>query len=183
MDMSAESAVRGDGMKHQALTERIIGCVVQVHRTLGPGFVESIYHKALLLELRAAGLQVETEREVVVRYLGEEVGRHRMDLVVADTVVVELKPLPQLASAHYEQVRSYLRAGGLEVGLLVNFGRERADFRRIDSPPCPWFVFPSCSSPPGWFPPICHPHLSLLSPPLLVRSSLGRPLALWPFPG
>ena len=129
-------------MKHQALTERIIGCVVQVHRTLGPGFVESIYHKALLLELRSSGLQVQTEREVVVRYLGEEVGRHRIDLIVEEAVVLELKAVPQLVAVHYAQVRSYLRASGLRVGLLVNFGRERADFRRIDSPPCPWLAMP-----------------------------------------
>ena len=122
-------------MKYEALTEKIIGCVVQVHRTLGPGFLESIYRKALLLELRAASLQVETEREVIIRYRGEKIGRHRMDLVVEEAVVVELKAVPQLAAAHYDQLRSYLRASGMAVGLLVNFGRERSDFRRIDWPP------------------------------------------------
>jgi len=122
-------------MKHEALTEKIIGCVVQVHRTLGPGFVEAIYRNALLLELRAAGLHVDTEREVVVRYRDQVVGRHRMDLLVEDAVVVELKAVPQLAVVHYDQLRSYLRASGLNVGLLVNFGQGRSDFRRIDWPP------------------------------------------------
>jgi GxxExxY protein len=125
----------GKTVRHKDLTQRIIAAVVQVHRTLGPGFVEGIYHKALLVELRVAGLQVETEREIVVRYRGEEVGRHRMDLIVEDEVVVELKAVPQLVPAHYAQVRSYLRAGNLETGLLINFGGERADFRRIDWPP------------------------------------------------
>jgi GxxExxY protein len=122
-------------MKHEALTEKIIGCVVQVHRTLGPGVVETIYRNALLLELRAAGLHVDTEREVVVRYRDQEVGRHRLDLLVEDAVVVELKAVPQLAAVHYDQLRSYLRASGLNVGLLVNFGQGRSDFRRIDWPP------------------------------------------------
>ncbi|MBI5487751.1 MAG: GxxExxY protein [Deltaproteobacteria bacterium] len=122
-------------MKHQGLTDRIIGCVVRVHRTLGPGFLESIYRKALLLELRASGLQAETEREVVIRYLDTEVGRHRLDLVVGGAVVVELKAVPQLAAAHYDQLRSYLRASGMSVGLLVTFGRERSDTRRVDWPP------------------------------------------------
>jgi GxxExxY protein len=121
-------------MKHEALTERIIGCIVKVHRTLGPGFVEAIYRRALVIELRRGGLQVQAEKEVAVFYEGEHVGTHRLDLVVDDAVVLELKAVPELAAAHYEQLRSYLRASGLEVGLLVNFGRERSDFRRIESP-------------------------------------------------
>ncbi len=121
-------------MKHEALTERIIGCIVKVHRTLGPGFLEAIYRRALVIELRRGGLQVQAEKEVAVFYEGEQVGTHRLDLVVDDAVVLELKAVPELAAAHYEQLRSYLRASGLEVGLLVNFGRERSDFRRIDSP-------------------------------------------------
>lgn len=121
-------------MKHEALTQQIIGCLVKVHRTLGPGFLESIYRRALCLELQRSGLKVEAEKPVPVYYEGEEVGLHRLDLVVEDTVVLELKAVPELAPAHYEQLRSYLRATGLDVGLLINFGRERSDFRRIDRP-------------------------------------------------
>ncbi len=121
-------------MKHETLTERIIGCVVQVHRTLGPGFVEPIYRRALVIELRRCGLHVEVEKEVAVFYEGENVGTHRLDLVVNEAVVLELKAVSELAAAHYEQLRSYLRASGLQVGLLINFGRERSDFRRVDSP-------------------------------------------------
>lgn len=121
-------------MKHEGLTQQIIGCVVQVHRTLGPGFLESIYRRALVIELRSGGLHVEVEREVAVYYKGEHVGTHRLDLVVNETVVLELKAISDLAAAHYDQLRSYLRASGLEVGLLVNFGRERSDFRRVESP-------------------------------------------------
>ena len=121
-------------MKHEALTQQIIGCVVKVHRTLGPGFLEAIYHRALCIELLRSGLRVETEKPVPVSYEGEEVGLHRLDLVVEGTVVLELKAVPDLVAAHYEQLRSYLRASGLDVGLLINFGRERSDFRRIDRP-------------------------------------------------
>jgi GxxExxY protein len=121
-------------MKHEALSQQIIGCIMKVHRTLGPGFLEGIYRRALLLELQRSGLKVEAEKSVPVFYEGEEVGLHRLDLVVEDTVVLELKAVPDLAVAHYEQLRSYLRASGLDVGLLVNFGRERSDFRRIDRP-------------------------------------------------
>ena len=128
------SSVQVRQVKQGELTERIIGCIIQVHRTLGPGFLENVYRNALLIELQTAGLRVEAEKEVVVRYEGAEVGRHRLDLVVEGTVVLELKAVSDLAAAHYEQVRSYLRASGLEVGLLVNFGRERSDVRRIESP-------------------------------------------------
>jgi GxxExxY protein len=121
-------------MKHETLTDQIIGCIVKVHRTLGPGFVEAIYRRALVIELRRCGLHVRAEMEVEVYYEREHVGTQRLDLVVNDTVVLELKAVPQLAAAHYEQLRSYLRASGLEIGLLVNFGRERSDFRRVESP-------------------------------------------------
>ena len=121
-------------MKHEALTQQIIGCVVKVHRTLGPGFLEGIYRRALCIELQRSGLKVETEKPVPVFYEGEEVGLHRLDLVVEDTVVLVLKAVPDLVAAHYEQLRSYLRASELDVGLLVNFGRERSDFRRIERP-------------------------------------------------
>lgn len=121
-------------MTHEALTDRIIGCIVKVHRALGPGFIESIYRRALLIELRRCGLAVQTEKEVEVFYEGEQVGVHRLDLVVEDAVVLELKAVPDLARAHYEQLRSYLRASGIDIGLLVTFGRERSDFRRVERP-------------------------------------------------
>jgi GxxExxY protein len=84
-------------MKHEALSQQIIGCIMKVHRTLGPGFLEGIYRRALLLELQRSGLKVEAEKSVPVFYEGEEVGLHRLDLVVEDTVVLELKAVPDLA--------------------------------------------------------------------------------------
>ncbi|MBV8878559.1 MAG: GxxExxY protein [Planctomycetaceae bacterium] len=114
------------------LTECIICCVVAVHRTLGPGFLESVYRKALLIELRNSSLRADTEREFPVFYAGQEVGRHRLDLLVEDQVILELKTVEALNPSHYAQVRFYLKATGLRKALLINFSKERSDFRRIE---------------------------------------------------
>lgn len=119
-------------MRTDQLTERIIGCIIKVHQTLGPGFLESIYQRSLLIELTKGGFSVEAEKDVVILYDGQEVGRHRLDLVVEHQVAVELKAVEKLSRAHYAQVRSYLKATGLAVGLLVNLSKPMADFRRIE---------------------------------------------------
>lgn len=114
------------------VTEAIIQSIIAVHQELGPGFLESIYRRAMLVELRRRGLTVETEKEVLIFYQGVEVGRHRLDLLVDGRVIVELKTVEDLSKAHYAQVRSYLKATGLAVAILVNFAGAKADFRRID---------------------------------------------------
>ena len=106
----------------ELLTEKVIGCAVQVHRTLGPGFLESIYRNALCLEFQLNGISFEHEKSVVIRYAGFSVGVHRLDLLVDDAVVIELKAVAGLEAAHSAQVLSYLKATGLRVGLLMNFG-------------------------------------------------------------
>lgn len=115
------------------LSEGIINCIIEVHRTLGPGFLERIYRKALLIELESQNYKTETEKEISVFYKGKEVGRHRLDILVNDTVVIELKTVNELNRAHYAQVRSYLKATNLKLGILVNFATDKADFRRIES--------------------------------------------------
>ena len=116
------------------LTGRVIRCIIRVHRTLGPGFLESIYRRAMLVELHKQDLETEAEKEVTVYYDGQEVGKHRLDLLVEGQLIVELKTVEALSKAHYAQVRSYLKATRLEIALLVNFARELADFRRIEAP-------------------------------------------------
>ena len=116
-----------------SLTELIIQCIITVHKTLGPGFLESIYQRALVVELKCAGMNVEVEKEVVILYRGQEVGRHKLDLVVENSIIVELKTVDDLSKAHYAQVRSYLKATGLSTALLVNFSKEKSDFRRVDA--------------------------------------------------
>lgn len=123
---------RVDVSSCDGLTARVIRCIIRVHQRLGPGFVEKVYRRALLIELRRNDLTTETEKEVVIHYDGFEVGRHRLDLVVEGCLILELKAVDALNKVHYAQVRSYLKATGLDVALLVNFADDRADFRRIN---------------------------------------------------
>src|SRR5438067_10837909 len=97
-------------LEYQALTEQIIGAAIEVHRRLGPGFLESIYEKALVIELRKRGMEVADEVKVIIEYDGVEVGEHRLDLIVEDTIVVELKAISAFEDIHFAVVRSYLRA-------------------------------------------------------------------------
>lgn len=122
-----------DAYRADQLTGRVIECIIHVHKTLGPGFLENVYRRALLIELRKRDLATENEKEFVVHYDGLEVGKHRLDLLVEDQLIIELKTVEALSKAHYAQVRSYLRAARLNVALLVNFALDRADFRRIEA--------------------------------------------------
>jgi GxxExxY protein len=108
----------------EALLTRIIGCAVAVHRELGPGLLEGVYRRAMCIELRAQGIRFETEKAVFVRYRGIPVPGQRIDLLVDDRVIVELKAVKQFDPIHLAQVLSYLRATGLRVGLLINFNRK-----------------------------------------------------------
>ena len=127
--MSGDEAV---GWKNDTLSRRVIECIIRVHRVLGPGFLESVYRNALGVELRRHGLEFEMEKDVRVEYEGVEVGRHRIDMIVSERLVVELKAVEELSRAHYAQARSYLKATNLRVALLVNFAKSMADTRRIE---------------------------------------------------
>jgi GxxExxY protein len=144
--------MKGDGGEsggppEEALTYAIIDAVI-AHSALGPGFLESIDQRALALELKKQGIPFATEVDVEIMYEGRSIGRHRLDLVVDHRVIVELKTVEELGKAHYAQVRSYMRATGLPVALLVNFSKEKADFRRVISSP----VSPSISVIPSSLP-------------------------------
>ena len=116
----------------EKLTERIIKACINVHIQLGPGFLESIYHKALEVELNKQGLEFQTEKEYKISYDGIEVGTHRLDLLVEDAVIVELKTVEEMHKKYYAQLRSYLKATNKEVGLLVNFADFKVDIRRVE---------------------------------------------------
>lgn len=110
-----------DNSLHEDLTEQIIACAITVHDTLGPGLLESIYQRCLVVELRTASLQVETGRSVPVQYRGSAVGPAlKLDLVVAG-LVVEVKAVQSFVPVHHAQVISYLKLTGCPVGLLINF--------------------------------------------------------------
>ena len=99
----------------------VIGCAIRVHRALGPGFLESIYQKAMHAELSATGLSYESERPVRVKYRDIEIAGQRVDLIVERLIVVELKSVVRLDEIHRAQLISYLRTTGLRGGLLINF--------------------------------------------------------------
>ena len=105
----------------EELVARVIGCCIVVHRTLGPGLIETIYSRAMCLELKAAGVPYEREVQIPVLYRNELLCHQRLDLVVAGQVVLELKAVEHLAPVHQAQLLSYLRASKLRIGLLVNF--------------------------------------------------------------
>ncbi len=116
----------------EELTNRIIKACINVHTQLGPGFLESIYHKALEIELKKQGLEFETEEEYKIFYDGMEVGTHRLDLLVEDAVIVELKTVEEIHKKYYAQLQSYLKATNKPVGLLVNFADFKIDIRRVE---------------------------------------------------
>ncbi len=103
---------------------------MKVHRTLGPGFLESVYQNALLLELRNASLQVDTQRRLQVKYEGAVVGDFIANIVVDDTLILELKTASALGKADEQQLVNYLKATGIDVGLLLNFGAASLEVRR-----------------------------------------------------
>ena len=120
-------------LAYENLTEQIIGAAIEVHRTLGPGFLESIYEKALTIELRKRELGHIRQLLVPVFYDGVEIGQHRLDLLVADRIVVELKTVKALEPIHFAIVRSYLKATHLNHGLLFNFAAPKLEIKRVIS--------------------------------------------------
>jgi GxxExxY protein len=114
-----------------ALTEKIIGCAMKVHSALGNGFQEVIYQRALAIEFEKQNLHFGREVEMPIFYDQQEIGTRRVDFFVEDKVLVELKALNKLEDVHFAQALNYLEAFEIKVGLLVNFGAKRLEFRRI----------------------------------------------------
>jgi GxxExxY protein len=102
-----------------------------VHKTLGPGFLESVYQKALEVALRHRAIAFEEQKEIRIVFENEEVGLHKLDLIVGGEIIVELKAVKALEDIHYAQVKSYLKATGLRVGLLLNFNAPTLVIKRV----------------------------------------------------
>ena len=117
-------------MEHEELTHKIIGCAYTVYKKLGFGFLESVYRKAMVIELTKSGLQVEEEKSMKVYYDSEVVGNFSADLFVEDTVVVELKSVQNMVKDHEVQLVNYLKALTKEIGLLINFGPSGVEVKR-----------------------------------------------------
>ena len=120
-----------DRYAHSDLTGKIIGCAMAVHKTLGNGFQEVIYQRALAIEMAHAGLSFTREHEMQIFYRGESIGTRRVDFFVEGIVMVEIKALIELEDVHLAQAINYLEAYGLDVGLLLNFGARRLQFKRV----------------------------------------------------
>lgn len=118
-------------MKHEELTKTIIGCAFEVINELGSGFLESVYHNALRLALEQKGLSVVCQHAIAVIFRGQSVGDFYADLFVEGVVIVELKAVKALAPEHQAQVINYLKATGIEVGLLINFGNAKLEIKRL----------------------------------------------------
>lgn len=116
---------------HSEITQKIIGCAMKVHNTLGTGFQEVIYQRSLAIELEKQKLPYERELELKIYYEGIEVGTRRVDFLVDDKVIVELKALTALDDVHLAQTLNYLEASKLEIGLLINFGTTKLQFKRL----------------------------------------------------
>jgi GxxExxY protein len=116
---------------HKDITERIIGAAFEVHREFGFGFLERVYQRALQVELELRGLNSAIECEIRVLYKGVEVGYYKADLLVEGCVIVELKTAKVYNSGDEPQLLNELKATGIKVGLLINFGREKVEFKRF----------------------------------------------------
>ncbi|MEK6566963.1 MAG: GxxExxY protein [Bacteroidota bacterium] len=116
---------------HKDITAKIIKAAFDVHNRLGHSFLEKIYENALVKELQGHGLKVEQQKPLTVNYGGEPIGGFAVDLLVEDKIVVELKAVNSLESAHEDKLLHYLKASGLEVGLLINFGKSVEVRRKI----------------------------------------------------
>jgi GxxExxY protein len=117
-------------MEHRELTEKIIGCAYNVYNKMGFGFLESVYEKCLLIELHKACLDAESQKPITIYYDNEIVGEFVADIIVNDTVILELKSVRQIINAYEVQLVNYLVATGKPVGLILNFGESKVEVKR-----------------------------------------------------
>jgi len=118
------------GLKYSDITEKIIGCAYNVYNSLGYGFLESVYEKCMMIELKEANLRVESQKPITVKYRDFIVGDFVADILVEDKIIVELKSVTQIVTAHEAQLVNYLIATDKPVGLLLNFGPGKVEVKR-----------------------------------------------------
>ena len=129
--MGKDENTKMRGHQFEELSNQVIGAAIRVHKQLGPGFLESIYEQALKVERSESGLGFDSQKETKIEYSGVEVGMHRLDLVVEEEIIVELKAVKELADIHFAQLRSYLKVTGMKVGSLLNFSKPTLEVRRV----------------------------------------------------
>ena len=122
---------RKTGKIIDALTERVIGAAIAVHTELGPGFLECVYEEALAVEFTERGIRYERQKPLAILYREHHVGQHRLDFLVENALVVELKAITALEGIHFAILRSYLKAAGLDDALLLNFASAPLTVKRV----------------------------------------------------
>ncbi|WP_241558122.1 GxxExxY protein [Maribellus luteus] len=120
--------------KYQDLTHEVIGAAMEVHRSLGNGFQEVIYQRALAIELELRKIAFEREKEMPLVYKGFDIGTRRVDFFIDEKIMLEIKAVIQLEDVHLAQAINYLEAYGMEIGLLINFGNTSLQFKRVMKP-------------------------------------------------
>ncbi len=118
-------------LEHEELTERIIATAIEVHKSLGPGFLESVYENALSIEFESCDVPYEKQWEIPIFYNNQEIGKHRLDMFVFNRFVVELKAIKEVTNEHFATVRSYLKAAGQKHGLILNFSKPTLEIKRV----------------------------------------------------
>src|SRR6266513_4783699 len=129
--MSEESRNPGKDLRHREITDVIIAAAIAVHRELGPGFLESIYEQALAVEFALRGIAFVRQKPIPLFYRDHQIGEHRLDFLVEEKIVVELKAIDSLEKVHFAIVRSYLKASGLADGLILNFSSMPLTIKRV----------------------------------------------------
>ena len=118
-------------MKYEEITFKIIACAMEVHRKLGPGYPEYVYHRALIIEFKLQHVKFDDEYDIKIYYKGEQIAVRRVDFLVEKIIPVEIKAATELSAINIAQAKNYLEAGGIEIGLLINFGSSSLQFKRM----------------------------------------------------
>ncbi|PZR74308.1 MAG: GxxExxY protein [Chthoniobacterales bacterium] len=129
--MNQENRKAGKDLRGRDVTQRIIAAAIAVHRELGPGFLESVYEQALAVEFALSGIQFVRQKPIALFYKDHQIGEHRLDFLVEDQIVVELKAISALEDIHFAIGRSYLKATNLQDGLLLNFATAPLTIKRF----------------------------------------------------
>ena len=116
-------------MKYEEVTSRIIACEMEVHKKLDPGYPEYIYHRALITEFRLQNVAFEDEYDIKIYYKRQQVGVRRVDFLIEKIIPVEIKAVSELSDTNIAQAKNYLESGGIEIGLLINFGASSLQFK------------------------------------------------------
>lgn len=130
-DTNGANKPNDENIIYKELSYRVMECAYEVHNVLGPGFPETIYEEAMVRELKRRQISHETQKRVEVSYKGEKIGEFRLDLIIENKVILELKAVGELSKLFEAQLYSYLKATQLKLGILINFGSRRVESRRV----------------------------------------------------